>query len=62
MLPACRTDGEGFTIPTFDLIPSDVEGAVYLSPADKSHRLTRRLSQRAKRPIREGSHSLPAAL
>jgi hypothetical protein len=25
MLPACRTDGEGFTIPTFDLIPSDVE-------------------------------------
>ena len=26
MLPACRTDGEGFTIPTFDLIPSDVEG------------------------------------
>jgi SRSO17 transposase len=26
MLPACRTDGEGFTIPTFDLVPSDVEG------------------------------------
>ena len=26
MLPACRTDGEGFTIPTFDLVPRDVEG------------------------------------
>jgi SRSO17 transposase len=26
MLPACRTAGEGFTIPTFDLAPSDVEG------------------------------------
>jgi SRSO17 transposase len=26
MLPACRTDGEGFTIPTFDVVPSDVEG------------------------------------
>ena len=26
MLPACRTDHEGFTIPTFDLVPSDVEG------------------------------------
>src|SRR5262252_8417934 len=26
MLPACRTSGEGFTIPTFDLVPSDVEG------------------------------------
>ena len=26
MLPACRTDGEGFTIPTLDLVPSDVEG------------------------------------
>jgi SRSO17 transposase len=26
MLPACRTAGAGFTIPTFDLIPSDVEG------------------------------------
>src|SRR2546426_3793946 len=36
--------------------------AVYLSPADKYHRLTRRLSQRAKRPIRESSHGLPAAL
>src|SRR5215813_2805562 len=36
--------------------------AVYLSPADKYHRLTRRLSQRTKRPIGEGSHGLPAAL
>src|SRR6266446_1785547 len=36
--------------------------AVYLSPADKYHRLTRRLSQRAKRPIREDSPGLPAAL
>jgi hypothetical protein len=36
--------------------------AVYLSPADKYHRLTHRLSQRVKRPIREGSHGLPAAL
>ena len=26
MLPARRTSGEGFTIPTFDLVPSDVEG------------------------------------
>src|SRR5438309_2930394 len=26
MLPACRTNGEGFTIPTFALVPSDVEG------------------------------------
>src|SRR3989454_1109840 len=26
MLPACRTEGEGFTIPTFDLVSSDVEG------------------------------------
>src|SRR5215472_7846024 len=26
MLPACRTGGEGFAIPTFDLVPSAVEG------------------------------------
>jgi len=26
MLPACRTEGEGFSLPTFDLVPSDVEG------------------------------------
>src|SRR5215468_9782434 len=26
MLPACRLDGEGFAIPTFELVPSDVEG------------------------------------
>jgi SRSO17 transposase len=26
MLAACRTDGDGFAIPTFDLVPSDVEG------------------------------------
>jgi SRSO17 transposase len=26
MLPVCRTGGEGFAIPTFDLVPSDVEG------------------------------------
>src|SRR5215475_1001570 len=26
MLPACRTAGEGFAIPTFDLVPSDVAG------------------------------------
>ena len=25
MLPACRTSGESFAIPTFDLVPSDVE-------------------------------------
>jgi SRSO17 transposase len=25
MLPVCRTGGEGFAIPTFDLVPSDVE-------------------------------------
>jgi hypothetical protein len=44
-------------------IPLEVEGlVVYLSPADKYHRLTRRLSQRAKRPKRESSHGLSAAL
>ena len=26
MLPIGRTEGEGFAIPTFDLVPSDVEG------------------------------------
>src|SRR4029453_4201204 len=26
MLPVCRSDDEGFAIPTFDLVPSDVEG------------------------------------
>jgi hypothetical protein len=26
MLPACRTSGDGFVMPTFDLVPSDVEG------------------------------------
>jgi SRSO17 transposase len=26
MLPACRTEGEGFAIPPFDLVPGDVEG------------------------------------
>src|SRR5215510_2791995 len=26
MLPVCRTAGEGFAIPTFDLVPSDVDG------------------------------------
>jgi SRSO17 transposase len=26
MLPACRSAGEGFAIPTFDVVPSDVEG------------------------------------
>lgn len=26
MLPACRTSGEGFVMPTFDLVPSDVAG------------------------------------
>ena len=26
MLPACRTDSEGFAIPTFDVVRSDVEG------------------------------------
>jgi SRSO17 transposase len=26
MLPACRTAGEGFALPTFDVVPSDVEG------------------------------------
>src|SRR5207253_2097227 len=28
MLPACRTGGEGFAIPTFDLVPSDVAGFI----------------------------------
>jgi hypothetical protein len=26
MLPACRTDGEGCAMPTFDFVPSDVGG------------------------------------
>ena len=26
MLPACRTASEGYAIPTFDIVPSDVEG------------------------------------
>jgi hypothetical protein len=26
MLPACRSDGAGFAIPTFDILPRDVEG------------------------------------
>jgi SRSO17 transposase len=26
MLPACRTDGEGLAMPTFDVVPSDVAG------------------------------------
>jgi SRSO17 transposase len=26
MLPLCRTAGEGFAIPTFEVVPSDVEG------------------------------------
>jgi hypothetical protein len=26
MLPACRTAGEGFALPAFDVVPSDVEG------------------------------------
>ena len=26
MLPACRTEGEGFAIPTFEVVPSAVEG------------------------------------
>ena len=26
MLPVCRTAGEGVAIPTFDLVPSDVDG------------------------------------
>ena len=26
MLPACRIDGEGFAMPTFEGVPSDVEG------------------------------------
>ena len=28
MLPACRTDSEGFAIPPFDIVPSDVEGFI----------------------------------
>ena len=26
MLPSCRTEGEGFSMPTFDVVPSDVAG------------------------------------
>jgi SRSO17 transposase len=26
MLPVCRTEGEGFAMPTFDVVPNDVEG------------------------------------
>ena len=28
MLPACRTDDVGFVIPTFDIVPSEVEGFI----------------------------------
>ena len=28
MLPIGRTEGEGFAMPTFDVVPSDVEGFV----------------------------------
>jgi SRSO17 transposase len=28
MFPACRTDGEGFAIPPFDIVPSDVAGCI----------------------------------
>ena len=28
MVPACRTGGEGCAMPTFDLVPSDVEGCM----------------------------------
>ena len=28
MLPACRTEGESFSLPTLDLVPSDVEGCM----------------------------------
>jgi len=28
MLPACRIDGEGFAIPAFEVVPSDVEGCM----------------------------------
>jgi hypothetical protein len=28
MLPVCRTAGESFAMPTFDLVPSDVEGFI----------------------------------
>ena len=28
MLPACRTAAEGFAIPTFDVVPRDVEGCM----------------------------------
>jgi SRSO17 transposase len=28
MLPACRTDDVGFAIPTFDIVPSEVEGFI----------------------------------
>ena len=28
MLPACRTEGDGFAIPSFEVLPSDVEGFI----------------------------------
>jgi hypothetical protein len=28
MFPACRAAGAGFAIPTFDVVPSDVEGFI----------------------------------
>jgi hypothetical protein len=28
MFPACRTEGDGFAIPTCDVVPSDVEGVM----------------------------------
>src|SRR5215831_5537399 len=42
--------------------PSSKHQVVYLHPADNYHRLTWLTFTRAKRPSREGSHGLPAAL
>ena len=43
MLPACRTEGEGFAIPTFDVVPSDVEG--FMDELQEFHRLLTRFGK-----------------
>ena len=41
MLPACRTGGEGFAIPTFDLVPSDVYESLFLDSGVLCSRVVR---------------------
>src|SRR5439155_21823310 len=60
-MPSLQHVYEG-VLPWSLICSSTSSRAVYLHTADKYHRLTRPTVTRAKKPIREGSHSLPAAL